>query len=246
VRRAEGSALRSAFGPPPESRRRVRIARGVRDEILVLIDGRLASLTRPETLSALKTAGAPIVRQLCVALDAGSTEAKATAAWLLGAIGSRLAIPALARPIEGARWRGEAPVVLRRAAEALLRLGPPGIDAFDRAVRPLASDDLTRLLLIRHASAELAAMSPRPRVNRRTLAGWARALETYLGRIERLAQVSEVDRQTFQRLVLEGYGVSIEEDRAIVPRLIDALKGYPVAGSTTHDQRERTDRRDQA
>lgn len=246
MRRAGGPALQSAFGPRPESRRRVRIVRGVRDEILVLINGRLASLTLPETLSALKTGGAPIVRELCAALDTGPTEAKATAAWLLGEIGSQLAVPALARTIEGARWRGEAPVVLRRATEALVRRGPLGVEAFEGAVRSLARDDLARLLLIRHASAELVAMSPRPRVNRRTLAGWARALDAYLGRIERLAQVSEADRESFERLVLEGYGVSIEEDRIIVPRLIDALKGYPVAGSTTHDQRGRTDRRDQA
>ncbi|MFQ5946292.1 MAG: hypothetical protein ACE5NC_08595 [Anaerolineae bacterium] len=214
--------------PPPGNRPRVEIKRGVREELLVLIDGQLASLTNPETLSALKAAGAPIVRALCEVLETGTTEARAEAAWLLGQIGSEAAIPALIHVIEGACWRGEAPVVLRRASEALLCIGPAGIEAFDRAMRFLAPDDLTRLLLIRHASAQLLGTSPPPPLSRQISMTWRWALTVYLRRLELLERISRADKLSLERIVLEAYGISLERDRQTVPRLIEALNRYPA------------------
>jgi hypothetical protein len=201
----------------------VEIKRGVREELLVLIDGQLASLTRPETVAALKTAGSTVVRELCQALETGTMEARAEAAWLLGQIGARAAIPTLSRCIEGARWRGEAPVVLRRATEALLRLGPAGIQAFDRATRFFAADDFSRLLLIRHASEQLMSTSPPPPLSRQIIASWIRALAAYLTRIERLDRIGTANKLSLQRVVLEGYGLSLERERTEVPKLIEAL-----------------------
>lgn len=209
-------------------RSRVEIKRGVREELLVLIDGQLASLTHPETVSALKAAGLAVVRAVCHALESGSTEAQAEAAWLLGQIGSSAAISALIRIIEGARWRGEAPVVLRRATEALLRLGPAGTRAFDRAIHLFARDDLTRLLLIRHAAKQLVDAVPPLPLPREITQGWARALAVYLARLERLDRVSPADKLSFQRVVLEAYGLSLDRDRDTVPRLINALQRHPA------------------
>lgn len=214
--------------PPRRKCPRVEIKRGVREELLIVIDGQLASLTHPETLSVFKAAGAPIVRALCEVLETGATEARAEAAWLLGQIGSHGAIPALVRVIEGACWRGEAPVVLRRASEALLRLGPAGIEAFDRAMRLLTADDFTRLLLIRHASEQLLGTSPPPPLSRQISTAWGWALTVYLRRLERLDRISRADKLSFERVVLEAYGVSLEGDRQTVPRLIEALNRYPA------------------
>jgi len=219
--RVRGAARRA-------KRPRVEIKRGVRDELLVLIDGQLASLTHPETVATLKAAGPPVVGALCQALESGSTEAQTEAAWLLGQIGSTAAIPALIRIIEGARWCGEAPVVLRRATEALLRLGPAGTRAFDRAIRLLAREDLTRLLLIRYTAKQLVEAVPRLPLPREITQSWARALAVYLARLERLDRVRLADKLSFQRMVLEAYGLSLDRERDTVPGLINALHRYPV------------------
>jgi hypothetical protein len=219
---------RGASGSRPAARPRVEIRRGVREEILVLIDGQLASLTRPETVQALRAGGPAVARELCRALEGGTPEARAEAAWLLGQIGSEAAIPALARSIEGARWRGEAPVVLLRATDALLRLGPSGIHAFDMAIQFFSPDDLTRLLLIRHASERLEGTVPPPPLPRYITAPWGRALAAYLERLERLDRISMADKLSFQRVVLEAYGLSIERERKTVPGLIEFLSRYPA------------------
>lgn len=213
------------------TRPRVEIKRGVRGELLVLIDGQLASLTHPETGAALRAAGSSVVRELCQVLESDNTEARAEAAWLLGQIGSAAAIPALTRSIEGVGWRGEAPVVLRRTTEALLRLGPAGIQAFDRAIRLLAPDDLTRLLLIRHASGQLVGAFPAAPLLRQLTRRWARVLAVYLARLERLDRLNEADKLSFQRVVLEAYGLSIQRERKTVPRLIDTLNRYAAAAT---------------
>lgn len=208
----------------PARRPRVEFKRGVRGELLVLIEGRLASLTRRETVPMLRAAGVPIVRALGEVLETGTTEARVEAAWLLGEIGSPVAIPALSRVIEGARWRGDAPVVLRRTTEALVRLGLAGIGAVDRAIGLLAQDDLMQLLLIRHASEQLLTCSPSlplpPRVTRR----WIRALGVYLAQLERLTRAREADKLRVERVILEGYGLSLEQERRTVPALIHALE----------------------
>ena len=220
--------MRDERPPQVGTRPRVEIRRGVREELLILIDGQLAAMDHPETVSALRAAGSPIVRELCVALESGTMEARVEAAWLLGQIGAAAGIRALSRTIEGAGWRGEAPVVLQRATEALLRLGVPGIEAFDRAIGRFAPDDLTRLLLIRRASAELVRMLPPPRLSRRIIRSWASALTVYSGRLEKLDRVSRADKLSFQRVVLEAYGLSLDQERDTVPELIDALSRYPA------------------
>ncbi|MFQ5947181.1 MAG: hypothetical protein ACE5NC_13185 [Anaerolineae bacterium] len=206
----------------------MEIKRGVREELLILIDGQLASLTRTETLSALKVAGRLAVQQLCEILQTGSTEARAEAAWLLGQIGSTAAIPSLVHTLEGACWRGEAPVVLQRTTEALLRLGHAGMHAFDWGIRSLAPDDLTRLLLIRRASEQLVGTSPPHPVSRHITSRWIRALDVYLRVVERLDHLSEANKLSFQRVVLEAYGLSLERERENVLKLIKALSRYPV------------------
>ncbi|MBI4610467.1 MAG: hypothetical protein HY726_15830 [Candidatus Rokubacteria bacterium] len=220
--------VRGVLGQTPEKRPRVEIKRGVREELLILIDGQLASLTRQETLPALKAAGPPVVRALCDVLETGSTEARVEAAWLLGQMGSKGAIQALARVIEGACWRGEPPVVLRRTTEALMRLGAPGIQAFAGAIRALAPDDLTRLLLIRHAVERLLTASPPPSLSRQIITAWRWALTVYLRRLERLDRLSKADKLSIERVVLEAYGVSLKAEREAIPRLIEALNRYPA------------------
>lgn len=207
---------------------RVEIKAGVRGELLVLIDGQLASLTRSETVRILKAAGLPVVRALCHALEAGTPEAQVEAAWLLGQLGSAAAISTLLGVIEGARWRGEAPAVLRRATEALLRLGPAGIRAFDRAVHRFHREDLIRLVLIRHGAKQLLDAVPPPPLLRQTTRAWARALAVYLARLERLDRASQADKLSFQRVVLEAYGLALEGELETVPALIDALHRYPA------------------
>ncbi|MFQ5896885.1 MAG: hypothetical protein ACE5JN_01365 [Candidatus Methylomirabilia bacterium] len=220
--------VRGALALERRKRPRVEIKRGVRDELLVVINGQLASLTHAETLAALKATGRPLVRQLCQLLESGNTEARAEAAWLLGQIGSGAAIPSLIRALEGARWRGEAPVILRRTTEALLRLGQAGAHGFDLGVQSLATNDLSRLLLIRHASEQLVASSPPYPVSRQITSGWIRALHTYLGRLQRLDSASKADKLSFQRVVLEAYGLSLETEREKVVTLIESLSGYPA------------------
>ncbi|MFQ5519803.1 MAG: hypothetical protein ACE5FK_00255 [Candidatus Methylomirabilia bacterium] len=206
----------------------MEIKRGVREELLIVINGHLASLTRTETVVALKAAGRPVVRQLCEVLETGSTEARADTAWLLGQIGAKAAIPSLIRTLEAARWSGEAPVVLRRTTEALLRLGPVGAHAFDLAIRPVPLNDLTRLLLTRRASEQLLATSPPYPVSRRITSGWIRTLDVYLRRLEQLDRVSGRNKLSFQRVVLEAYGLSLETERKKVVTLIEALARYPA------------------
>jgi len=208
-------------------RPRVEIRRGVREELLILIDGQIASLTHPGTVPSLKAAGTPVVRALCQVLETGTPEARSGAAWLLGQIGSEAAIPALARLVEGAGWRGETPVVLRRASEALVRLGSGGIEAFARAIGALAQDDLGRLLLIRHAAQQILRTSPLPPLPSRITSAWCRALTGYLRRLERLDRLSRADKLSLERIVLEAYGVPLEGERDTVPRLVEALSRYP-------------------
>lgn len=210
-------------------RSRVEIRRGVREELLILIDGQLAAIDHPETVSALRAAGSPIVRELCTALETATLEARVEAAWLLGQIGSTAGIGALSRTIEGAGWRGEAPVVLQRATEALLRLGGPGIEAFEGAIGRFAPDDLTRLLLIRRASEQLVRSLPPPPLSRRIITSWARALTVYARRLAKLDRVSRAGKLSFQRVVLEAYGLSLEQEQETVPRLIEALNRYPAS-----------------
>jgi len=231
MRRRSLPGTRDELAPQGGRHPGVEIRRGVRDELLVLVDGRLADLDHPGTVSALRAAGLPIVRELCRALETGTAEARVEAAWLLGQIGSAAGIRALSRTIEGAGWRGEAPVVLQRATEALLRLGVPGIEAFDRAVGHLAPDDLTRLLLIRRASEQLVRIVPPPRLARWIIASWARALTVYSGHLQKLHRVSRADKLSFQRVVLEAYGLSLEQEHEAVPGLIDALNRYPAVST---------------
>jgi hypothetical protein len=205
----------------------VEIRRGVREELLILINGQIASLTHAKTVSALRAAGPPIVRELCQALETGTTEARVEAAWLLGQIGSEIALRTLTRTIEGACWRGEVPVVLRRTTEALLRLGPPGIEAFARATGRLTPDDLTRLLLIRLAAEHLVGTSPPPLMSPHITRVWARSLTVYLARLERLDRAGRADKLSFQHAVMEAYGLSLEQERETVPMLIEALHRYP-------------------
>ncbi len=218
---------------------RVEIKRGDGEQLLVLIDGQRATLTHPETLSTLKAAGSPVVRALGQVLETGSPEARVEAAWLLGQIGSEAAIPALRRVLERAGSWGDVPVMLRRTTEALLRLGPTGLQAFDQALRLLAPDDLTRLLLIRHATDQLLGTSPRLPLSPEIKAEWRWALTLYLRRLEwldRLSRLRRADKVRAERVVLEAYGVSLQGDRQAVPTLIEALTRYSAQATDEAEQ----------
>lgn len=220
--------VRRVVGQRSEGRPHVAIKRGVREELLVLIDGHLAGLTHPDTLSALQGAGLPPVRELCHVLRTGTTEARLSAGWLLGQIGAEAAIPGLRRVLEGASGHGEPPVVLRCTTDALLRLGPAGIQAFHRAIRLFPPDDLTRLLLICHATEQLLSASSVPPVPRQTTRAWLWDLTVYLRRLERLARINTADILSVEHVVLEAYGVSLAGELGRVPNLIEALTRYPA------------------
>lgn len=216
------------FRPWSGTRPRVEIKRGSEGKLLVLISGQLATLTHPETLSALKASGSPVVRALCQVLESGSIDARLDAAWLLGQLGSETSIPALTQVIEAASSGEEAPLMLRRTTEALLRLGPAGIQAFDRAMRIWAPDDLIRLLLIRHATEQLLGTSSPPPLSPAIATAWRWALTVYLRRIEWIDRLRRAEKLSSERVVLEAYGVSLEEDRQTVPKLIEALNRFPA------------------
>lgn len=116
--------------------------------------------------------------------------------------------------------------MLRRATEALLQVGPAGVQAFDQATRRLAPDDLTRLLLIRHAAEQLLSTSPTPPIPHEIVTAWRWALTVYLRRLEWLNRLQSAGKLGPEWVVLEAYGVSLSEERETIPKLVEALNRY--------------------